>query len=227
MITVARADDRRVNLTFHGVGPQTRPIEAGEDRVWVSTGQFEAILDAVAVRDDVAIMFDDGNVSDVHEALPALLERGLRATFFVVAGRLCAPDFLDEDDVRLLADRGMTIGSHGMRHRSWRNLDDRELHEELGEARRRLEDVVRRPVTHAACPFGAYDRRVLSSLRRYGYERAFTSDGGPTRPGQWLQARTSLSKGHGPADVERMLARDTQALTSFQVRAKSAVKRWR
>lgn len=226
MTTVAR-ERTLMNLTFHGVGPQPRVIEAGEDRVWVTSTRFAEILDTIAHHDDVAIMFDDGNASDVREALPALLERGLHATFFVVAGRLGTPHFLTEDDVRLLADRGMTIGSHGMRHRSWRNLNDRDLTEELGDARRRLEDVVQRPVTHAACPFGAYDRRVLGALRSHGYERVFTSDGGPARPDRWLQARTSLGNDHTATDVERMLSADTPALTSLRVQAKSLAKRWR
>jgi peptidoglycan/xylan/chitin deacetylase (PgdA/CDA1 family) len=226
-MTTAARERTLMNITFHGVGPQPRVIEAGEDRVWVSSARFAEILDTIAQHDDVAIMFDDGNASDVREALPALLERGLHATFFVIAGRLGTPHFLDEDDVRLLADRGMTIGSHGMRHRSWRNLDNRDLDEELGQARRRLEGVVERPVTRAACPFGAYDRRVLGALRSHGYERVFTSDGGPARSDHWLQARTSLSKDHTAADVERMLGADTPALTSLRVQAKSLAKRWR
>jgi peptidoglycan/xylan/chitin deacetylase (PgdA/CDA1 family) len=226
-MTTAARERTLANITFHGVGLQARVIEAGEDRVWISSTRFAEILDTLAQHDDVAIMFDDGNTSDVREALPALLERGLQATFFVVAGRLGTPHFLSEDDVRLLADRGMTIGSHGMRHRSWRNLDDRDLNEELGEARRRLEGVVGRPVTHAACPFGAYDRRVLGALRSHGYERVFTSDGGPARSDRWLQARTSLDKDHTAADVERMLSAEAPALASLRVQAKSLAKRWR
>jgi peptidoglycan/xylan/chitin deacetylase (PgdA/CDA1 family) len=226
MTTTAR-ERTLTNITFHGVGPQPRVIEGGEDRVWVSSTRFAEVLDTLAQHDDVAIMFDDGNASDVREALPALLDRGLQATFFVVAGRLGTHHFLSEDDVRLLADRGMTIGSHGMRHRSWRSLDDCDLNEELGEARRRLEDVVGRPVTHAACPFGAYDRRVLGALRSHGYERVFTSDGGPARSDRWLQARTSLGKDHTAADVERMLSADALPLASLRIQAKSLAKRWR
>jgi peptidoglycan/xylan/chitin deacetylase (PgdA/CDA1 family) len=228
MTTTTTARERTVmNITFHGVGPQPRVIEAGEDRVWMTSARFVEILDTIAQHDEVAIMFDDGNASDVRAALPALLERGLDATFFVVAGRLGTPHFLDEDDVRLLADRGMTIGSHGMRHRSWRNLDDRNLGEELGQARRRLEGIVGAPVSHAACPFGAYDRRVLGALRGHGYERVFTSDGGATCADRWLQARTSLGKDHTAADVERMLSADTPALALLRAQAKSLAKRWR
>lgn len=227
MIPQPRTAGRRVNLTFHGIGPHTRRVEPGEDHVWVTSERFTSMLDTVAGRDDVSITFDDGNTSDVQHALPALHRRGLTATFFVVAGRLGEPGFLSEDDVRLLAAEGMTIGSHGMHHRSWRKLGDEQLEEELAAARKRLEGVVRRPVLDAACPFGAYDRRVLRGLRRYGYRRVFTSDGGSARSDRWLQARNSLCEGDAVPELERMLSADGSLLRSLPGVAKAAVKRWR
>ena len=98
-----RTSRRCINLTFHGVGEPTRRLEPGEEDVWLSCAQLSSILDAVANRGDVRITFDDGNASDLHTALPALRARGLTATFFVVAGRLGTPGFLDDEDVEALA----------------------------------------------------------------------------------------------------------------------------
>ena len=52
-----------------------------------------------------------GIASDVEIALPRLVERGLRAEFFVLAGLLGTPDRLDRDGVRELLTAGMSIGS--------------------------------------------------------------------------------------------------------------------
>ena len=128
-----------INLTFHGIGAPGRPLDAGEAAVWVAADRYHAVLDAVRDRDDVRITFDDGNASDLEHGLPALLERGLTGTFFVVAGRVGAPGYLSAADVRTLADAGMRIGSHGMRHRAWRGLDDAALGEELVAAKQELE----------------------------------------------------------------------------------------
>ena len=117
--------DRSINLTFHGIGDPGRRLDPGEQAVWVSRAQFLSLLACAEGREDVAITFDDGNASDLEHALPALRERGLRATFFVVAGRLGTPRFLDERGVRALAAAGMEIGCHGMSHPPWRGLDDR------------------------------------------------------------------------------------------------------
>ena len=143
---------RSINLTFHGIGEPPRALDPGEENVWVAHDRFLALLDSVAGRGDVRITFDDGNASDVEQALPALVDRDLDATFFVVAGRLGEPTFLDAGGVRELAAAGMGIGCHGMRHRPWRGLGETELREEHVEAKAMLEEVVERPVTAGGVP---------------------------------------------------------------------------
>jgi peptidoglycan/xylan/chitin deacetylase (PgdA/CDA1 family) len=223
----ASVGSRTINLTFHGIGEAERPLERGEELVWLDQDQFESALDSIVGREDVQITFDDGNASDFEHALPQLRRRGLTATFFVVAGRLGEPGFLDEGGVRALAAAGMGIGCHGMRHRPWRRLDEHALWEELVEARRLLEQVVDRPVTEAACPFGSYDRRVLRFMRRQGYRRAFTSDSGTTRPGDWIQARNTVRPGNAVGLIECVLAADRSTHHVLRRRAKLAAKRWR
>lgn len=217
---------RRINLTFHGIGGIGRRLEPGEELFWLDQDQFESALDSVVGRSDVQITFDDGNASDIEHALPQLRRQGLTATFFVVAGRLGAPGFLDEDGVRALAAAGMAIGCHGMRHRPWRRLDERALWEELVDARRLLEQVVDRPVTEAACPFGSYDRRVLRFLRRHGYRRAYTSDRGTARPDDWIQARNTVHPGNAARVIDRVLA-EGSTHNVLRRHAKLAAKRWR
>jgi peptidoglycan/xylan/chitin deacetylase (PgdA/CDA1 family) len=219
--------ERSINLTFHGVGEPPRSLDPGEANVWVSMETFVAVLDRVAERTDVAITFDDGNASDIDRALPALQERGLHGTFFVVAGRLGAPHFLDEGDVRSLIAAGMEIGCHGMRHRPWRGLDGRALHEELVEAKAILEGVAGRPVTRAACPFGSYDRRVISTLRRSGYEHVYTSDRGVARASRFVQARNTIGAGDGSDVLARIAGPEARADRALGRRAKSILKRWR
>lgn len=217
--------ERIVNFTFHGVGEPCRPLEAGEEQVWLGVDRFESLLDSAVARNDLRIMFDDGNASDLRHALPALCRRGLRATFFVVAGRLGAPGFLDRDGVCELAAAGMAIGSHGMHHRQWRRLDETALREELVDARRILESVLGAPVKEAACPFGAYDRRTLRALRRHGYRRAYTSDRGTTQPDDWLQARNTVRRDDPDGLVEELVT-NGGPLRALRRRAKITRTRW-
>jgi peptidoglycan/xylan/chitin deacetylase (PgdA/CDA1 family) len=211
------------NLTFHGVGVPPRELDPGEAHVWLSEERFLAVLDAVRGRADVRISFDDSFRSDVDIALPALLERGMTATFFVLAGRFGHPEHLGERDLRELHAAGMTIGSHGLHHRNWRRLDDGELTLELEEPRRILAAAADAEVSQTSVPFGAYDRHVLGRLRAAGYDRVFTSDGGPAQDAAWLQPRTSVTVNDQPSGVATAPARTDAARDSL----KQLVKRWR
>ncbi|MEU0571008.1 polysaccharide deacetylase family protein [Nonomuraea sp. NPDC005983] len=194
-----------VNLTVHGIGETTRQLDPGEDATWVSVAQFEQVLDAVAGRPGIRITFDDGNASDVEIALPRLLERGLTAEFFVLAGLLGKPGRLTRDGVRELAKAGMPVGSHGWAHRDWRRIDERAAVQELADAHRVIADLTGQPVSRVAIPFGSYDRRVLRRLRHAGVTRAYTSDSGRADPDAWLQARNSLVHDLDAGWIEQVL----------------------
>jgi peptidoglycan/xylan/chitin deacetylase (PgdA/CDA1 family) len=216
-----------VNLTVHGIGAPVRALEPDEDRTWVSVAQFEQVLDAVAGRRDVRITFDDGNASDVEIALPLLLERGLRAEFFPLAGRLGELGRLDRDGVRELRRAGMSIGSHGWAHRDWRWLVAGQVEEEISEAHRVLHELAGDPVTTVAIPFGSYDRHVLRRLHRAQVTRVYTSDGGRARPGAWLQPRNSLRHDLNSDWIREVLHGSPSLPTRARMYAARTVKRIR
>jgi len=194
-------------LNFHGLGlPKPgQALDTGEERYWIEASFFEAILDLVRDRKDVQITFDDSNESDFTVALPALKDRGMAAKFFMVADRIDRNGFLTLGQLQSLVAEGMGIGTHGMRHRPWRGLDEADLREELIQAKERLEQMAARPVTEAACPWGGYDRRVLQALRTAGYQRVYTSDEGPAPVASWLQPRNSIMRTHDLPGVERIV----------------------
>ena len=214
-----------VNITVHGIGPASRELDPDEDRTWVSVAQFEQVLDAVAGRSDVRLTFDDGNASDVQVALPRLVERGLTAEFFLLVGMLGERGRVDRAAVRSLLDAGMAIGSHGWSHRDWRRIDNAQARQELDEAHRVLGDITGAPVSRVAIPFGSYDRHVLRRLREAGVTRAYTSDGGRTRPDAWLQARNSLRHDIDATWITRVLDPDTSLVQRARGGAARAVKR--
>lgn len=219
--------ERVVNFTVHGIGPTCRELEPGEDATWVSVAQFEQVVDTLVGRENVRISFDDANLSDVEIALPRLRERGLTAEFFLLAGRFGEPGRLDESHVVQLLDAGMTVGSHGWSHRNWRELDRKSAEEEVWLAKRRLTDLTGVPVRSAAVPFGSYDRRVLQRLRLAGFDRVYTSDGGPAQFDAWLQPRNSLKCDIGPEWARRVIEETPPVKLRARRVAARVVKRWR
>jgi peptidoglycan/xylan/chitin deacetylase (PgdA/CDA1 family) len=216
-----------IGICFHGIGTPDSALDQESAGYFISRELFLSVLDEVADRPDVDLTFDDGYASDVEVALPAILERGLPARFFPLAGMLGRPGHLDVTGVRTLADAGMTVGSHGMRHRSWRGLDGKSRHEELVSARAMIAEASGAPVTSVACPFGAYDRRVLTALRRYDYGQVFTSDRRRARAGAWLQPRYSVVRGDTIGRVRADILAPRPLRERMRCAAAARIKAWR
>lgn len=138
----------------------------------------------------VLITFDDGDVSNRDIGLPLLLERDMRAVFFVTTGFIDQPGMLDRMRLRELADAGMQIGSHGVSHAFLEDLDRAALRCELVDSRSQLEDLTGTRVDSIALPGGRGGKREWREAHALGYRHLFGSEPGPNRPlrrQRWLQ----------------------------------------
>lgn len=217
-----------VNICFHGIGVPARPLEPGEDQYWIPVDVFDEIIDyAQSKPTAMALSFDDGNASDVDVALPRLISAGVTGSFFPVADRIGKPGSVDRTGLRDLAAHGMTIGSHGMRHRQWRGLDDSDLDEELIGARRLIQEQAGASIDTAACPLGSYDRRVLKRLRHLGYATVYTSDRCTGGAKWWLQPRYSIRLGDTLDDVRAIVERPEPLPSRAKSVARMTAKRLR
>lgn len=199
-------------LMYHAVGS---PV-LGDDRgiFGVAPDLFAAHMGTLARYDDaaittaagggsgelpmkVAITFDDGYRDNLRVAAPILERHRFPFSVFAISEsvRRSAPGFLSAAELRnLAAGPGVTVGSHGASHVPLTQCDDRKLEDELVSSKRYLEDIVGRPVSALAYPYGAVDRRVRDAAERAGYSLGFTSrfDINPPARDPLLLARTTI-----------------------------------
>jgi peptidoglycan/xylan/chitin deacetylase (PgdA/CDA1 family) len=199
---------KSIGVIFHGIGEPRRTLDPGEENYWLTTERFEAILDKIAAFGEderIRISFDDGNESDFKIALPNLISRKLRADFFILTGRIDQTGSMTAEQIRGLVSSGMGVGSHGIHHRDWTQLDELELAAEITQSRSRLEELLRARVVSAGIPFGSYDARVLRALRRAGYASVYSSDGGSMSVTEFLRPRTSIRGDMRDSEVDTIL----------------------
>lgn len=219
---------RHVILNLHGVGTSDRPIEPGEAPYWISENLLRAALDiAQEYEGQLCCDFtiDDGNLSDATIVAPLLAERGLTAQIFVLTGRLGRQGFLDAAALSDLLAMKQTIGSHGRDHVDWTRLDSVGRTQEIHDPRRILADLTGQPVEAIGLPFGRYNRSVLAEIRRAGFVRCYSSDGGAAHLGAWPIARTSLRNDMTPADLRALITGSEPVQARLVRRLKGAVKR--
>ena len=137
-------------------------------------------------RNAVLVTIDDGDPSVLEAAVPVLQRHRVPAVLFAIADRPVGYRTMTDAQLREVAAAGVEIGSHSLTHRSMARLPRAEAVHEAGASRQRLEDVIGRPVTAFAYPFGTrldYSAETTEILREAGYEIAFTSQHGAVRPG--------------------------------------------
>jgi len=213
-------------LNFHGLGECSRAFEEGEEPYWLDTDRFEQCLDITAKSaTPVLLTFDDGNASDHDIALPILQQHGLGADFFVLAGKIGQPGYLTEKQVRAIdAVQDCKVGSHGLHHRAWPDLDDAELRAEIFESKARLETIVGHDINVAGLPFGRYDRRVLRMLRQAGYTSAYSSDGGSRLRASWPTPRFSVRVDTDMAQLAEMIRTSGSWLKRLRTELRAGIK---
>ncbi len=173
---------RRMHLMYHGIhGDASAPGHF--DPVYsVAPMRFARQLEWIAAQEPPGrfhVTFDDGDISNVTTALPMLLERGMRATFFITGGFIDRPGMLRRSDVRALADAGMHIGAHGMSHGFLEDMDLESLRRELRESKAVLEDITGRDVEAMALPGGRGGAREREEALACGYRDLYGSRPGP------------------------------------------------
>lgn len=182
-------------INFHGIGEPQRTLDPGEAPYWISVDRFRYMLDQIVAHPDqknIAITFDDGNLSDLIIGVTELSKRNLTAEFFVLTGRIGKTGSLDEHHIRAILSAGMHIGSHGIDHRDWSSLSAAELQNELTNSKSRLEELCGKAMNAAAIPFGRYNAAVIAASRKAGYSVLYSSDGGTMDPRTFLRARSTV-----------------------------------
>ncbi len=220
-------------LMYHGVGESAAPhaelhytvSEAAFAEQIASLAGLEVcslpqLLDGRARAGSVVLSFDDGERSVVERALPILERAGHTATVYVTTGWIGTPGYLEAGELRLLAERGWTIGAHGVTHRYLSDLGDAELAQELEGARAELARVLGAPPDHLSLPGGRADGRVLAAARRAGYRSLATSRIGvnPSPPDLFGIRRVMVLRGWAAARVRAFAAGEPRAYLSLQAR---------
>ncbi len=150
------------------------PLETFRSQMaWMKKSGLRGLNVSEALRypaePSVCITFDDGCETDVIAAAPVLGEFGFNATFYLTAGFLGTPGYLNASQVRELDAQGFQIGCHSMTHRYLSDLPEPELKREVLDAKLRIENIVGHPIEHFSCPGGRYDQRTLRMARQAGF----------------------------------------------------------
>ena len=179
----------------------TALVEAGWHSITVAQLALDMEANAPPPARTFVVTIDDGYRDGLTNALPIIRGLGLVATFYVVTGRLGEPSELRPGDLQTLADAGMEIGDHTVRHVNLAHLSGPELEAQIVPAELAIQSIVgRRPATFAY-PFSWWNPGVVAAVEAAGFSAAVINR--PVGPTDWgnrfLLPRTEVSPATTPA----------------------------
>ena len=172
---------------FKGDHVPTVSAEAFERQLrWLWRWQYKVVgLEAVVAsqeqggpmpRRTTVITFDDGYEETCTIAWPLLKRFGLTATVFVTPGEVGLPGFATWEQIRSVAQEGMTIGSHTMHHSYLPLVPAERLSEELVGSKAAIEQRIQRPINFLSYPIGGYTLEAQRVAQEAGYLGACTTN---------------------------------------------------
>lgn len=169
----------------------------------------------------IVVTFDDGHVSNHAVALPVLSRHGITADFFINPATVGTPGFLDWNQLRDMADAGMSIQSHGHDHVYLTQLDGPTLRRTLKAAREEIEQQVGTAVTLLAPPGGRMPKDLVSVAQECGYTHVLSSEPGIldiARGTSHALPRMAMTAATGHLTFQRWIRRDQVAIGHERVR---------
>ncbi|MGB7333956.1 MAG: polysaccharide deacetylase family protein [Terriglobales bacterium] len=157
------------------------PLEVFREQIeWLKKSGWRGVNVTEAQRfpaePSVCITFDDGCETDLIGAAPILHEFGFNATFYLTAGFLGTPGYLNASQVRDLDAEGFQIGCHSMTHPYLPDLPESELKREIVDAKLKIEEIVGHTIEHFSCPGGRYNQRTLRMAQQAGFVTVTNSE---------------------------------------------------
>jgi peptidoglycan/xylan/chitin deacetylase (PgdA/CDA1 family) len=149
----------------------------------------------------VCLFFDDAFYNQYDVALPVLLKHDFKATFGAITGYIGTGhdlwEYMDKEHLEELAEYGMDIACHTKTHPDLtENLTDEQLHEEITDSKKHLEEMGFE-VTTMVYPYYEWDDRVIEFVTEAGYTCA--RGGWPEEGAYDLTTTDANARYHAPS----------------------------
>ena len=182
-------------LCYHNIknfdasaGPMTKvysvkPANFAEQMKALSDAGYHSILPAqlyeYLVHDTplpekpVMITFDDTRGEQFSIGAAEMNKYGFKGVFFVMTVSINRPNYLTADEIKKLSDDGHVVGAHTWDHHMVTKYSGDDWNTQLVKPKKKLEDIIGKPVTYFAYPFGLWNKEAIPKIKESGYDMAF------------------------------------------------------
>lgn len=190
----AKPNNRKIILLYHSVGntPWATPLTHFREQLnWLADHcQLMSLTELLHSKSSnelqVAITFDDGYVSLYEQAAEWVSAKNIKPMVYINTGWITettserkASDatighypneaFMTWTEIKALHTAGWEVGSHGVNHYNFAQMDAEQAASELAQSKVEIETQLNTTCPHFAYPWGRYTNQLKSWVRSQGY----------------------------------------------------------
>lgn len=126
----------------------------------------------------IILTFDDGYEDNYSEMFPILKAHNMTAVIYVITNEIGQKDYLKLDELKVMQQYGIEIGSHTSDHLDLTTLDAHTQRRQLKESKTFLEWSGLQTIYSLSYPNGAFNSELEELLREENYLTAVTGEAG-------------------------------------------------
>jgi peptidoglycan/xylan/chitin deacetylase (PgdA/CDA1 family) len=121
----------------------------------------------------IMITFDDTRGEQYTIGAAEMEKYGFKGVFFVMTVSINRPNYLTKEQIAALSDTGHVIAAHTWDHHRVTKYTGEDWNTQLVKPKAKLEEIIGKPVTYFAYPFGLWNKEAIPEVKKSGYQMAF------------------------------------------------------
>lgn len=131
------------------------------------------VYDAPLPSNPVMITFDDTRGEQFSIGAAEMKKYGFKGVFFVMTVSIGRPNYLSKEQIKSLSDSGNVVAAHTWDHHMVTKYTGEDWNTQLVKPKTKLEEIIGKPVTYFAYPFGLWNKAAIPELKKSEYQMAY------------------------------------------------------
>ncbi len=131
------------------------------------------VYDVPLPSNPVMITFDDTREEQFSIGAAEMKKYGFKGVFFIMTVSINRPGYMSKEQIKSLSDDGHVVGAHTWDHHMVTKYAGDDWNTQLVKPKAKLEEIIGKPVTDFAYPFGLWNTAAIPEIKKSGYEMAY------------------------------------------------------
>ncbi|PWA05188.1 polysaccharide deacetylase family protein [Flavobacterium psychrotolerans] len=131
------------------------------------------VYDKPLPSNPVMITFDDTREEQFSIGAAEMKKYGFKGVYFIMTVSINRPNYMTKEQIKNLSDNGHEVAAHTWDHHMVTKYEGADWGTQLVKPKKKLEDIIGKPVNYFAYPFGLWNHSVIPEVKNSGYKLAF------------------------------------------------------